>query len=108
MQTIDLQTIPNQQLTVVLDGVLYSLTLRLTNGCMSVDVTRAGDPVVSGQRIVAGAPFLPYVALEGAYGNFIMLTQDGDLPDYTQFGLTQTLIWATAAEIGTIRAGAAA
>lgn len=103
MQTVDLQPIPNQQLTVVLDGVLYDLTLRLTNGCMSVDVVRAGEPVVSGQRIAAGTPFLPYVALEGAFGNFIMLTQDGDLPSYDQFGLTQTLVWATAVEIGALR-----
>lgn len=103
MQTVGLQAIPNQRLTVVLDGVLYDLTLRETNGCMSVDILRGGDPVVEGQRIVAGEPFLPYVVLEGAYGNFVMLTQDGDLPYYDQFGLTQTLVWATAVEIGAIR-----
>lgn len=106
METIGLQAIPNQQLTVVLDAVLYNLTFRATNGCMSVDMLRAGEVVVSGQRIVAGQPFLPYVVLEGQYGNFVMLTQDGDLPYYDQFGLTQTLVWATAAEIGAIRAAA--
>lgn len=106
MQIIGLNPVPNQQLTVVLDGVLYNLTLRLTNGCMSVDILRAGEVIVSGQRIVAGQPFLPYVVLEGQYGNFVMLTQDGDLPDYTQFGLTQVLVWATAAEIGAARLAA--
>lgn len=107
MQTLTLQAIPSQQLTAVLDSILYNLALRLSNGCMFVDITRAGLPVVSGQRIVAGEPFLPYVVLEGSFGNFIMLTLDGDLPDYTQFGLTQTLVWATAVEIGAIRNGTA-
>lgn len=107
MQTIALQALPNQQLTVVLDGILYDLTFRVTNGCMSVDILRGGEPVVMGQRIVAGYPFIPYESLEGSYGNFIMLTQDGDLPYYDQFGITQTLLWATAAEIGAIRTEAA-
>lgn len=104
MQTInDLQPIPNQQLTVVLDGVLYDLTIRETNGCMSMDVARGGEVVVEGQRIVAGTPVLPYVSLEGSFGNFVFLTEAGDLPFYDQFGVTQTLVFATAAEIGAIR-----
>jgi len=107
MQTIALQAIPNQQLTVVLDSVLYDITIRDVGGCMAADITRAGEVLVQGCRIVAGYPILPYVSLEGEYGNFAILTQSGDLPYYDQFGATQTLIFATAEEIGAIRDGTA-
>jgi len=107
MQTIALQAIPNQQLTVVLDGILYDITLRDVGGCMAADISRAGDVVVQGKRVVAGRPILPFVSLEGEYGNFAILTQGGDLPYYDQFGATQTLIFATTAEIGAIRNGLA-
>lgn len=105
MQTIDLQVIPNQQLTVVLDGILYDLTLKETNGCMSMDVTRGGVVVVQGCRCVAGQPVLPNVSMEGSFGNFAFITSAGDLPYYDQFGTTQTLVFATEVEIGAIRNG---
>lgn len=105
MQTIELQAIPNQQLTVVLDGILYDLTIKETNGCMSMDVTRGGVVVTTGCRCVAGQPILPYVSLEGSFGNFAFITAGGDLPYFDQFGTTQTLCFATEAEIGAIRNG---
>lgn len=105
MLQIPLNAIPNQELTVVLDGVLYDLTLKETNGCMSVDVTRAGVVVIRGQRCVAGSPILPYVSLEGQFGNFAFVTNDGDLPYYDQFGVSQALIYASEFEIGAIRNG---
>lgn len=103
MQVVPLQAMPNQQLTVVLDGVLYDLTVRETNGCMSMDVIRAGEVVVSGQRCVAGSLVLPYISLESTFGNFAFLTQNDDLPYWDQFGATQTLVFATGVEIGAIR-----
>jgi hypothetical protein len=106
MLQIPLQAIPNQELTVVLDGVLYDLTIKETNGCMVMDVTRGGVVIiVQGARCVAGAAVLPYVSLEGQFGNFAFVTSNGDLPYYDQFGTTQTLVFATEAEIGAIRNG---
>lgn len=104
MLTISLVALPNQELTVSLDGILYDLAIRETNGCMSMDVTRAGVTVVQGQRCVADAPVLPYVALEGPYGNFVFLTNAGDLPYWTQFTSDQTLVFGTAVEIAAARA----
>ena len=49
-----------------------------------------------------GMPLLPYRYQER--GNFLLLTNEGDLPDFTQFGVTQFLVYLTAAELATLRA----
>lgn len=105
MQEIALQAIPKQQLTVVLNNVLYSMSLLETNGCMSFDLDRGGERILSGQRIVAGELLLPYRYTEGGQGNFLFLTKDGALPYYDQFATTQTLIYASNDELEAVRNG---
>lgn len=104
MFVVPIQSLPNQELTIVLDGILYDLAIRETVGCMSMDVTRAGVVVVQGQRCVADAPVLPYVSLEGPFGNFVFITNDGDLPYWDQFGSSQILMFGTSVEIAAARA----
>ena len=105
MQTLTLQAIPNQEFTVSLDGVLYDVRLIETNGCMSVDIMRAGVVVELGARCVAGQALIDYAVQENGFGNFIFLTGNNntDLPYYDQFGTTQTLIYASAAELAAVR-----
>lgn len=103
MQTLALQAIPKQQFTIVLDDVLYDISLLETNGCMSMNLTRAGASVCKGQRIVAGTMLLPYDMQEAGFGNFIFLTQNGQLPYYTAFTSTQQMIYGTPAELAAIR-----
>lgn len=106
MQTIALQAIPKQQFTIVLDNVLYDISVIETNGCMSINLSRGDEgEIVAGQRVVAGQLCLPYRSLENAEGNFMFLTNDGDLPYYDQFGLTQTFVYATNAELLAVRDG---
>ena len=107
MQEIQLEAIAKQSLTTVLDNVLYELALLETNGCMSADVTRGGKRVVSGQRIVAGQLAIPYRFAEDGMGNFLFLTKDNALPYYDQFATTQTLLFATNAELEAVRNGSA-
>lgn len=106
MQTIALAAVPNQSFTVTLDGVLFGLRVIETNGVMSVDIDRAGARIVSGARCVAGTPLLPYRNIEGGAGNFVFLTENGELPDYREFGKSQSLLYASAAELEAIRAAA--
>lgn len=105
MQTIPLQAIPKQSLTIVLENVLYDIALKETAGCMSVDIDRAGERIVSGARCVAGQLLLNYEALEDGFGNFLFLTEGEDLPYWDQFGNTQTLMYASAEDLAAVRNG---
>lgn len=104
MNVIALQAIPKQSFPVTLNGTSYIIDLLETNGCMSMNVTRAGEVVALGQRCVAGQLVLPYLSMEDGQGNFLFLTQNDALPSYDQFGLTQTLLFASNAELLAVRA----
>lgn len=104
MKTIALQAIPKQSFPVTLNGTPYTIELRETNGCMSMSVMRGTEVVVLNQRCVAGQLVLPYLTLEDGQGNFLFLTQNDALPSYEQFGLTQTLLFASEAELNAVRA----
>lgn len=104
MKTIPLTATPNQSFTVRLDQSLYTFVIKETAGVMSASISRDDAILLSFTRMTADAPLIPYQYL--ADGNFFLLTEDAALPDYTQFGVTQTLIYLTADEIEAARAGA--
>lgn len=97
MLQIPLQALPNQAFSVLLENVQYDFRIEVTNNVMAAEIFRNNELVISGQRIVAGFPIIPYLYLEN--GNFVLLTMNEDYPDYTQFGITQFLIFANQAEI---------
>ncbi len=97
MLQIPLQAVPNQLLSVVLDNDYYDLELNFCNSVMSCNITRNNTILQTGIRVVSGYPILPYRYQEN--GNFIFLTRDQEYPDYTQFGVTQFLIYYSQAEI---------
>ena len=98
----DIQAVPNQTLSMNLEDNRYVLTLRAANGIMAADVTRNETTILQGHRLVANAPVLPYRYLEA--GNFVITSQDDELPDYEKFGLTQQLYYVTIAELAGFRA----
>jgi hypothetical protein len=103
MIEIPLATVPNQSFSIRLSDHFYELVIKETNGCMSVTIFRDNVLILENIRAVAGTPIIPYHYLES--GNFIFSTENDDLPDYSQFGISQSLIYATQAEIGALRAG---
>lgn len=105
MIIVPLAAVPNQSLSMRLGNDFYNLVFKIANGIMAVDIARNGVVILSGQRVVAGTPIIPYSYLES--GNFIFQTNNGDLPNYLQFGITQILIFASQAELEAIRAAAA-
>lgn len=103
MINLGILPIPNQSLSAVLDGIRYEVTLKETGGVMSASILKDDVLVLDNIRIVAGTPFIPYFYLES--GNFFILTENEDMPDYTKFGSSQSLIYLTMAEIEAINAG---
>jgi hypothetical protein len=109
MQTIDLSPVQNQTFTSTLDGDFYDIDIFLAAGIMACNITRNNIVICSGQRIVGGSFLIPFFAYEGSSGNFMLLTTQTDgqfeIPFYTQFGLTQTLVYISWQEIATIVGG---
>jgi hypothetical protein len=100
MRQIPLQAIPNQNFSVSLDMNFYNITLNQTLGIVAATVYINDALIISGVRLVAGQPIIPYAYLSAA--NFYLLTSNNDLPNYTQFGVNQSLVFATASEIAAI------
>lgn len=103
MIEIALVALPNQSFSLRLDSNLYNLTIKETNGCMCATIVRNNVTLLSNVRLVAQFPIIPYIYLEA--GNFIISTLDDDLPDWTKFGISQTLLYVSEAELGELRAG---
>jgi len=97
MRVIPLATAPQQSLSVRLDDSRLVLTLKKVKGCMVADLERDGEYVIRGTRVLAGEPIIPYAYLEE--GNFLLQTINDELPDWTQFGVSQTLLYLTVAEV---------
>jgi hypothetical protein len=101
---IPLQAVPNQSLSVVVDGLSYVLLLKTAGSVTIVTVVRDNETLISSTRAVFGAPILPYLYLEN--GNFIFTcTTEDTLPIYTSFGVTQFLSFYTADELEALRNG---
>jgi hypothetical protein len=101
MQIVPIQAIPNQNFSVVLDGNQWDIGIRTTNGCISVSMSINGIPVFSNMRAVAGTRIIPSKYQEA--GNFVFITQNYEVPEYTQFGVTQFLVYASQTEIDAVR-----
>jgi len=99
VRDITLLAVPNQTFSATINGVLWELSIKVARGTMLADVRRDGVDLVLGQRIVAEFPILPYRHLSHL-GNFAILTRDGDLPWWEEFGQSQSLIYLEPAEVG--------
>ena len=104
MMDVGLAAVANQLLSVQLSQRQYQIAIHEANGIMAATIIRDGAVIISGARIVAGTPLLPYRYEEEESGNFL-ITVDGEaLPYWDQFGVTQFLVYLTAAELAAYRA----
>lgn len=102
MIDIGIAAVANQELAVQLDGRQFAIALHEANGVMSATIARDGVTLVSNVRVVAGTPLLPYRYQES--GNFLVTVDGEALPYWDQFGVTQFLVYLTAAELAAYRA----
>ena len=101
MQPLPIQALPNQSLTVILDNNRWDISLRAVNGAVAASLTRNGVIIAQNTRVVAGMRILPYEYQED--GNFVVVTQNGQIVDYTQFNVTQSLIYVSQDELDALR-----
>lgn len=102
-QVVPLEATPNQSLSIQLEGVRYDMRFRDIGGMMSVDVSINDEEVLVGDRVAGGSPLIPYKYLESGGGNFVFITELGDIPYWDQFGVTQSLLYVTVEELEAVR-----
>lgn len=100
-QVIPIQNVPNQSLTVTLDGNLWGITIKTCDGITAVSLTLNGVGVIADLIAAACAPIIPSPYQES--GNFAFLTANNQLPNYKQFNVTQSLFYFSAAELAAFR-----
>lgn len=97
MQQIPIQQLPNQSLAIVLDSNEWTIAIKTTNGVTAVSLSINNVDIVDNGIAAAGAFIIASIYEES--GNFIFITQNFQLPDYTLFGVTQYLIYVSASEL---------
>lgn len=100
MQVVPLSAEPNQSFTVYLDSTRYAFRVFAAPGVMCVDLDIDGESVLRGSRLLAGEMVIPYPAQQ--VGNFVMLTDGDALPDWSAFGVSQTLVYLSPDELAAL------
>jgi hypothetical protein len=98
MRDIPLTATPNQSLSVAINGNRWALTIKEARGCMVADVVLNDVVLLQGIRFAVGTPLIPYRHLQGS-GNFLLLVDDEQLPDWRLFGSSQQLVYVAPGEV---------
>lgn len=98
---LPIQQLPNQSFTITLDGNLYEITLKTCNGITAVSITENGTDILDNGIAASCAQIISSQYNEA--GNFMFLTANQQLPNYAQFGLTQSLFYFSASELAAFR-----
>lgn len=102
-QQIPLKAIPNQSLSITPDSNTWDIVVKSTEeGTVNVSLTLNTVDILDSALAVPGSFIIPCEYQES--GNFIFLTQNFQVPNYTLFGVSQFLFYLSAAELSVIRA----
>ena len=104
MIKLSLQSAPVQQFTFNQGDYRYEFTVRFIGEAMTYDLSINEVVILSGFRFVIGQLMIPYKYLE-ADGNFILVTQKTEEPDYLKFGVSQFLYYLSKEEAEEFRIG---
>ena len=88
---------PNQTFPVTLSGSRYEITIKDAEQCMIVDIVKDDVTIIQGVRLLPNSLIIPYTYLVN--GNFVLTTQDDELPDWNEFEITQELFYLASDEI---------
>jgi len=105
-QLVPLKAVPNQSLSIRLENRRYDIQIQQATGVMAATISRDSEKLVDSMRCVVGVGLLPYEYLEDNSGNFFFQTEQENLPDYNEFGITQFLYYFSDAELQELRDGA--
>ncbi len=101
MRIINIDPVPNESFSVTINGDRWDFILKQATNSMTCTLSLNNEEILSGQRIVAGTPIIPYAYLSGR-GNFVILTENDQLPEWEEFGNSQLLIYASPSEIDSV------
>ena len=94
------KSVPNQRFTFSPGGVEYNFTLRFFRDLMYVTIrNRVGNVYVGALRCANMQWLLPYRTADYGDGNFRFEDDNGQYPDYRNFGTSCRLVFYTADEI---------
>ena len=98
---ISITAVANQTFTVeTSDGYRWTFKIYEVSGCMAADIARDDEPLIVGVRLVAGSPVVTYPRLIGSGpGEFLLITNDGEMPWWEKFGVSQYLYYYTLSEL---------
>ena len=98
MQQINLQSVPSQQLQVVLDGQNCAISIYVKNQCMLFDIIVNGNLVASAVQCKNLVSLVPTSYLGFAGWLVIYDTQGTDDPIYTGIGTRWVLLYLDSAD----------
>lgn len=101
MMNLPLTQVPNQSFSHILDGNSWNFLLKTVQDMTVVSLTLNNVDILDSARAAAGAFIIPSKYQEA--GNFFFVTQNFELPYYTQFSVTQSLIYISASELAALR-----
>ena len=100
VKNIEIQAVPNQAFSVVIDKVLFDIALKTTSVTIA-DISIDGSIKLIGVKCMPNRPIIPYEYLES--GNFFFVCEGEEYPYYTNFGITQSLVYLTVEEMEAYR-----
>ena len=103
MFVIPLKPVPNQRLSLQMDGCAYDLLIKEDLGAMVFSLWRDSLAIVGNIPCLPETLLVPYAYLEGPGGNFIFQARAGSYPHYTRFGVDDFLYYLPAAYIADAR-----
>ena len=103
MLVIPLSTTPNQTFSTRIGSDFYNITIKFVINLMTVSVVRNGVILIENVRAMPDEVVIPYEHLEAGSGNFAFVTENNEYPIYTQFNITQYLVFADNEELEVLR-----
>lgn len=98
MRKITLLAVPSQAFAFDVGETRFDVRIFSAGGRMCFDLAIDGEQVLSGCRIVAGEPMIPYNYAAVA-GNFALETDGNAEPEWRKFGSSQRLLYRTPDEM---------
>lgn len=92
MIKIELKKIPNQSLIFENSEARFEIRLNCIGDAMCASVKKNGVEIISGAIVSAGVPLLPFPHL-AVDGNFILATNNDEIPHWSKFEQTQELYY---------------
>lgn len=98
MRRIPLIQDPGQEFSVTVDGNRWLLRIKIAVRSMIADIYLNDEALLYGAKIAVGTPLIPYEHM-AQQGNFILVVDDEELPDWQQFGGRQQLYYVYPGEL---------